>query len=71
MVSPSSTRAMGPPSMASGATWPMTRPTDPPENRASVMRAIVMSRWRHKLVIFDVGSSISGIPGRPGALRSG
>ena len=55
----------GPAGKPSGPTWPMTSPTDPPENRASVIRAIVMFCWRHKVVIFDVGSSISGIPGAP------
>ena len=69
MVSPSATRAIGPPSSASGATWPITSPTDPPENRASVMRAMVMWRWRHSAVIREVGSSSSGMPGRaPGSL---
>ncbi len=34
--SPSRTNAIGPPSVASGATWPMHRPVVPPENRPSV-----------------------------------
>ena len=29
----------GPPRAASGPTWPMTRPTDPPRHRASVISA--------------------------------
>ena len=39
MRSPSATKAMGPPSTASGATWPMQNPWVPPENRPSVSRA--------------------------------
>ncbi len=65
MVSPSSTNAIGPPRSASGATWPITRPTDPPEKRASVMSAMVMCRCRHRAVIREVGSSSSGMPGAP------
>ena len=38
--SPSSTRAMGPPSAASGDTWPMAGPLLAPEKRPSVMSAI-------------------------------
>src|SRR2546430_10550900 len=37
MRSPSCTRAIGPPTAASGDTWPTTRPYVPPENRPSVM----------------------------------
>eukprot|EP00976_Prorocentrum_cordatum_P081586 1184467-Prorocentrum_minimum.AAC.3 len=33
MMSPSSTSAMGPPTCASGVTWPTTNPCEPPENR--------------------------------------
>ena len=40
MRSPSSTRAMGPPSAASGETWPMEGPVEAPEKRPSVMRAM-------------------------------
>ena len=43
----------------------MTSPTDPPENRASVISAIVILRWRHSAVIREVGSSSSGMPGAP------
>ena len=39
IVSPSSTTAIGPPSAASGATWPIIRPWVPPENRPSVRSA--------------------------------
>ena len=37
--SPSATNAIGPPSAASGATWPIIRPCVPPENRPSVSSA--------------------------------
>ena len=40
------TRAMGPPSCASGATWPMTKPCEPPENRPSVISAQSCSRYK-------------------------
>jgi len=63
--SPSSMNAIGPPSAASGPTWPMTSPTDPPEKRASVIRATTMPRSRHSVVMREVGSSISGMPGAP------
>ena len=39
MRSPSATNAIGPPSTASGATWPTQNPCVPPENRPSVMSA--------------------------------
>ena len=38
-ASPSSTIAIGPPSAASGATWPIIRPCVPPEKRPSVSSA--------------------------------
>ena len=41
MVSPSRTAAMGPPSWASGATWPAMRPRVAPEKRPSVRSATV------------------------------
>ena len=41
MVSPSWTAAMGPPSWASGATWPAIRPWVAPLKRPSVRRATV------------------------------
>ena len=65
MVSPSWMSAIGPPIAASGDRWPITSPTDPPEKRASVISAMVMSRWRQSAVMRDVGSGISGIPGAP------
>jgi len=40
------------------------------ENRASVIRPMVMPFWRQRVVIFDVGSSISGIPERRGTFVS-
>ena len=57
------TSAMGPPTCASGVTWPMTKPCEPPEKRPSVMSA-------HSLpspapMMADVGVSISGMPGPP------
>ena len=33
MISPSSTSAIGPPTAASGETWPMEAPLDAPEKR--------------------------------------
>ena len=39
--SPSSTRAMGPPSTASGLQCPITGPVEAPEKRPSVMRAML------------------------------
>ena len=65
MVSPSSIKAIGPPEAASGPTCPITSPTDPPEKRPSVISAITIPLSRHKVVILDVESSISGIPGPP------
>ena len=55
------TRAMGPPSMASGLTWPMQRPAVPPLKRPSVMRATCLPRPCP--LIMEVGESISGMPG--------
>jgi hypothetical protein len=60
--SPSFTSAIGPPSKASGVTWPTTMPQVPPEKRPSVMsprirRALADER--------GVGASISRIPGPP------
>jgi len=39
----------------------MTKPTEPPEKRASVISATTMPRSRHSAVMREVGSSISGI----------
>mmetsp|Transcript_30772 Transcript_30772/g.99199 ORF Transcript_30772/g.99199 Transcript_30772/m.99199 type:complete len:228 (-) Transcript_30772:922-1605(-) len=63
MVSPDSTRAMGPPSTASGATWPMQKPWVPPEKRPSVTRATFSERPAPTMA--EVGVSISGMPGPP------
>ena len=41
MRSPSATNAIGPPSTASGATWPMQKPHVPPEKRPSVIERAV------------------------------
>ncbi len=63
MMSPSCTKAMGPPSCASGVTWPMMKPWEPPEKRPSVIRA---TSWPSPApMITDVGESISGMPGPP------
>ena len=61
--SPSATRAMGPPSTASGATWPIQKPCVPPENRPSVTRA--QSPPRPTPFIAPVTASISRMPGPP------
>ncbi len=39
MMSPSWSRPIGPPTAASGLTWPIDAPAVPPENRPSVIRA--------------------------------
>ena len=44
MVSPSRTAAMGPPSWASGATWPAMRPRVAPEKRPSVKQRDGLAR---------------------------
>ena len=41
--SPSSTSAIGPPSWASGVTWPTMKPCEPPEKRPSVMQRDVVA----------------------------
>ncbi len=63
MVSPSRISAMGPPSWASGTTWPMMKPWEPPEKRPSVIKAT--SAPRPAPMMAEVGVSISGIPGPP------
>ena len=63
ITSPSLMSAMGPPSWASGATWPMTKPWDPPLNLPSVMRATQSPSPAPMMAL--VGVSISGIPGPP------
>ena len=63
IMSPSSTRAMGPPMAASGDTWPMEAPREAPENRPSVIRATVEPRPMP--AIAEVGFNISRMPGPP------
>ena len=63
MISPSSTRAIGPPTAASGETCPIEAPLDAPENLPSVIRATELPS--HIPAIADVGLSISLIPGPP------
>ena len=46
IVSPSFTSAIGPPSCASGVTWPTMKPCEPPENRPSVMQRDVLAAAR-------------------------
>ena len=43
----------------------MTRPTEPPEKRPSVINPTIIFLSLHKVVILEVESSISGIPGPP------
>mmetsp|Transcript_32903 Transcript_32903/g.72663 ORF Transcript_32903/g.72663 Transcript_32903/m.72663 type:complete len:202 (+) Transcript_32903:752-1357(+) len=62
-MSPFLTRAMGPPTWASGATWPITKPWEPPEKRPSVMRAHSLPRPAPMMA--EVGVNISGMPGPP------
>ena len=63
MMSPSSTRPMGPPWAASGQTWPMEAPRVAPEKRPSVMRATDSPSPMPQMA--EVGLSISRIPGPP------
>ena len=63
MRSPSRTKAMGPPSTASGATWPTQNPWVPPENRPSVTSA--QSPPRPAPFMAPVTASISRMPGPP------
>ncbi len=55
--------AIGPPTAASGDTWPMDAPRLAPENLPSVIRATLSPRPIP--AIADVGLSISLIPGPP------
>src|SRR6185369_9905063 len=61
--SPSRTSAIGPPSVASGATWPMHRPVVAPENRPSVRRSTSLPIPAP--LIAPVTASISRMPGPP------
>ena len=63
IISPSSMSAIGPPTAASGETWPMDAPLDAPENLPSVIRATVEPSPIP--AIAEVGFSISLIPGPP------
>jgi hypothetical protein len=63
MRSPSRTKAIGPPSCASGVMCPMMKPCEPPEKRPSVSSATSLPSPAP--MIADVGVSISGIPGPP------
>ena len=58
-----STKAIGPPTHASGATWPTTRPCVPPLNRPSVMRPIFSPSPCP--ISAPVTESISRMPGPP------
>ena len=61
-MSPSATSPIGPPTAASGATWPMQGPRVPPENRPSVTST---TRVYPSPIRAEVGESISGMPGPP------
>ena len=63
MGSPSCTSAIGPPSNASGATWPMQDPQVAPEKRPSVTSTT--SRPSPTPLIAPVTASISRMPGPP------
>src|SRR3989344_4759250 len=54
---------MGPPTYASGATWPMTSLYEPPEKRPSVISATESPSPRPMMA--EVTASISRIPGPP------
>ena len=61
--------AIGPPRKASGETCPTTSPTDPPENRPSVMSATVMSpRPAQRGDRATSGRASRACPARRGAL---
>ena len=63
--SPFSINAISPPKAASGPTCPITKPTEPPENLPSVISPTTILFSRQRVVIRDVESSISGMPGAP------
>ena len=56
-------KAIGPPSTASGATWPTHNPVDPPEKRPSVKSRVDLPRPAP--LIAPVIINISRIPGPP------
>ena len=63
IVSPSRTAAIGPPTHASGATWPIISPLVAPLKRPSVIRATVSpSPWPTMPAVI---ASISCMPGPP------
>mmetsp|Transcript_43205 Transcript_43205/g.92018 ORF Transcript_43205/g.92018 Transcript_43205/m.92018 type:complete len:209 (-) Transcript_43205:1238-1864(-) len=62
-TSPSSSKAIGPPTCASGETCPTQKPCEPPLNRPSVMSATSLPRPAP--MTMEVGLSISFIPGPP------
>ncbi|SKV30143.1 Uncharacterised protein [Mycobacteroides abscessus subsp. abscessus] len=61
--SPSRTKAMGPPSTASGAICPTHRPVVPPEKRPSVISSTSLPRPAPLMA--PVIASISRMPGPP------
>ena len=62
-MSPSFTNAIGPPTYASGATWPTMKPWVAPEKRPSVSSTTLSSSlWPTSA---PVTPSISRIPGPP------
>ena len=63
IISPSSTRAIGPPTAASGDTCPIDAPLDAPLNRPSVISAT--DEPSPIPAIAEVGFSISRMPGPP------
>ena len=64
MMSPSRTAAMGPPTNASGATWPAVNPRVAPEKRPSVSRATcALSSALDEMAA--VTCNISRMPGPP------
>ena len=63
MISPSWTKAIGPPRAASGETWPIEAPLVAPLKRPSVISATVEPSPIPEIA--DVGLSISLIPGPP------
>ena len=62
-MSPSSRSPIGPPTAASGETWPMAAPRVAPEKRPSVMSATHPPRPEPMMA--EVGLSISRMPGPP------
>ena len=62
-MSPSLTKAMGPPTYASGATWPIMKPWVAPEKRPSVNSTTLSSSFWPTMA--PVTASISRIPGPP------